>query len=236
MKAIVLCGGLGTRLGELTRDMPKPLLHVSGRPFITHVLDHLVEGGVDQVTLAVGFKWQKVREALGDSWRGVPIYYSVEQMPLGTGGAVQRALDEMEWSEALVANGDTLVKIAPFTLSRSAAVNRADIVLSLKPIQDAARYGSVHIDANFRVLGFSEKGVLGPGLINAGLYWIRRDSLNRPVGSAFSLEQDILGKRVTDLRIFGAVTESYFIDIGIPQDLARARLEIQRRDLTNRNP
>lgn len=141
MKAIVLCGGLGTRLGELTRDTPKPLLEVAGQPFVGHVLDHLQAGGVRQVCLAVSFHWQKLKDVLGDRWNGLPLAYSVEQQPLGTGGAIRQALAAMGWSESLIANGDTLVHAQPALLQQLGRQHDADVVLALKHVPDTARYG-----------------------------------------------------------------------------------------------
>lgn len=226
MKAIILCGGLGTRLGELTRDTPKPLLDVAGRPFVTHVMDHLIDGGVDEIALAVSFRWERFRDSLGYFWRGVPLRYSIEPSPLGTGGAVRQALERMGWEDALVANGDTLVEIEPSRLVYHAQRTAADVVLTLCSVTDTTRYGGVRLAPDTRVQGFQEKGIGGAGLINGGLYWLHRSALGSAVDSTFSLEADLLATRWAQLRMFGTVTDGYFIDIGVPQDLERARREL----------
>jgi D-glycero-alpha-D-manno-heptose 1-phosphate guanylyltransferase len=227
MKAIVLCGGLGTRLGVLTRNTPKPLLKVANRPFISHVLDNLVAHGVNEIALAVGFQWGKLHHELGESWKGAPLHYTVERQPLGTGGAIKHAMDQLGWENALVANGDTLLKTNPLALCNFAALHNADIVIALKPVADAERYGRVSIAEDSRIVAFEEKGKNGPGLINAGLYWINRNALLQSTCSAFSLEQDVLSGQVSRLRIVGIETNAYFIDIGIPADLERARRELE---------
>ena len=111
MKAIVLCGGLGTRLGLLTKDMPKPLLTVAGRPFIAHVLDRLTQADISGLVLAAGFQWAKLREYIGSEWNGIPVQYSVESDALGTGGAIKYALSNLDVHESLIVNGDTLFDI-----------------------------------------------------------------------------------------------------------------------------
>jgi D-glycero-alpha-D-manno-heptose 1-phosphate guanylyltransferase len=225
MKAIVLCGGFGTRLGVLTRYTPKPLLEVAGRPFIAYVLDNLVAHGVNEIALAVSFQWSKLHSELGESWKGTPLRYSVEHQPLGTGGAIKHAMDQLGWENALVANGDTLLKTDPLVFGHFAALHSMDVVIALKPVADAERYGRVRISENSRIVAFEEKGENGPGLINAGLYWVSRHVLAKPNRSSFSFEYDVLSTHTNGLRIAGIETDAYFIDIGIPDDLERARRE-----------
>jgi D-glycero-alpha-D-manno-heptose 1-phosphate guanylyltransferase len=226
MKAVVLCGGLGTRLGALTRETPKPLLEVAGRPFISHVLDHLAANGTTEIVLAVSFQWQKLRGALGSSWQGLPLHYSVEPEPMGTGGAVRHAMDQLGWVEAIVANGDTLLKMNPNLLHGAAGQHSADMVMALKRVDDASRYGRVRIEADSRVVGFEEKGQSGEGLINAGLYWMRARVLDKAPDRIFSLERDLMAEHVTELAMYGVETSGYFVDMGIPEDLERARREL----------
>lgn len=226
MKAVVLCGGLGTRLGELTRETPKPLLEVGGKPFVAHVLEKLQAGGVTQACLAVSFQWQKLKSALGDSWNGLPLTYSVESEPMGTGGAVRQALQQMGWAEAFVANGDTLIDVDLGGMRNVATTNRADWVIALKRVDDAARFGRVNLGAGSRVASFSEKGLSGPGLINAGLYWLRAEALDHAPQGVFSLERDLMAAHVSKLAMYGLETSGYFIDMGIPEALIRARRDL----------
>jgi D-glycero-alpha-D-manno-heptose 1-phosphate guanylyltransferase len=231
MNAIVLCGGLGTRLGVLTVDTPKPLLEVAGKPFIEHVLERLQSNGVSHVCLAVSFQWQKLEATLGKSWNGLNLSYSIEDRPLGTGGAIRQAMIKMGWSESFVANGDTLVDVDMYSLVRLALANHADMVMTLKNIEDTSRFGKVNLQASGRVVSFDEKGQSGPGLINAGLYWLRANALRHVARETFGLERDVMLAHVADLSIYGLVSQGYFIDMGIPEDLARARAELSRRPL-----
>ncbi|MFN9624329.1 MAG: nucleotidyltransferase family protein [Cyanobacteriota bacterium] len=226
MNAVILCGGLGTRLGSLTRETPKPLLEVAGKPFISHVLEQLHHSGVTRACLAVSFQWHKLKTVLGDSWQGFPLSYSVEAKPLGTGGAIRQAMLQMGWSEAIVANGDTLVDVDLKAMVSHSSLCSADIVLALKQVADTARFGRVNINSVTRVESFSEKGVAGPGLINAGVYWLRGSSLSQCPQDVFSFEHDLMAAQLAELQIYGKITEGYFIDMGIPEDLARARREL----------
>lgn len=227
MKAIVLCGGLGTRLGELTRELPKPLVEVAGRPFLEYVLNQLLAGGgIDEIVLAVSFHWEKIRHSIGDEWRGVKVSYSVEQVPLGTGGAIKQAMVQAGVEEAIVINGDTLLTFEASELAAFAHRRDAQIGIALVSVPDAGRYGRVLIDAGSRVIGFEEKGAKVPGMINAGMYYVKAGALECVDKEAFSLEQDLLKPLCPQLEIYGLTADAYFIDMGIPEDLARARAEL----------
>jgi D-glycero-alpha-D-manno-heptose 1-phosphate guanylyltransferase len=227
MDAIVLCGGLGTRLGDLTRETPKPLIEVAGRPFVTHVLDHLVSNGVKKIVLAVSFQWEKLRDALGFSWRGIPLSYCVEYAPMGTGGAIKFALQQNDLDKALVVNGDTLLLESPRPLMDLSDFYKADVMIALKRVENAGRFGRVLIEPNGRVISFEEKGSTDSGHINAGMYFVHRRVLSEINKNKFSFENDILSKYCVHLQIFGHTTNAYFIDMGVPEDLLRARLELK---------
>jgi D-glycero-alpha-D-manno-heptose 1-phosphate guanylyltransferase len=225
MKAVILCGGLGTRLGELTRGTPKPMLPVAGRPFIAHVLDHVGVAGVDEIVLAAGFAWETLRDYVGETWRKIPVGYSVEPRPLGTGGALRLAMNTAGIDRALVLNGDTLFRmdIAQFIAE---ADEDAETCMSLRTVPDCSRYGRVVLDSAGRVTSFGEKGFSGPGLINAGVYIQKRSALEEFRDGPFSLETDYLAVRFNRALFAGYVQNAYFIDIGVPEDLDRARREL----------
>jgi D-glycero-alpha-D-manno-heptose 1-phosphate guanylyltransferase len=226
LKAIVLCGGLGTRLGNLTQDTPKPLIWVSGRPFLAHVLDQLLAAPLDEIVLAVSFQWQKVQAAIGNRWRDVKVSYSIEQEPLGTGGAIRRAMQQSGVTEALVANGDTLLKMNADDLARFARQHGADIAVALRATEDSSRFGKVNIDPTGRIVAFEEKASGSRGLINSGVYYLKSSVFNQIDTPSFSFEKDILAGHHGRLAIYGMQTTAYFIDMGVPKDLARARLEL----------
>jgi D-glycero-alpha-D-manno-heptose 1-phosphate guanylyltransferase len=226
MDAIVLCGGLGTRLGELTRETPKPLIEVAGRPFVTHVLDHLVNSGTKRIVLAVSFQWEKLRDALGLSWRGIPLTYCVDSNPMGTGGAIKFSMQQNDLEKAFVVNGDTLLLESLRPLMDLSDLFQADVVIALKRVENAGRFGRVHIEPNKRVISFEEKGRSEPGHINAGMYLVHSRVFNEVDKNIFSFENDILSKYCGNLQIFGYTTDAYFIDMGVPDDLQKARLEL----------
>ncbi|MDR6584358.1 hypothetical protein HBH1_02112 [Herbaspirillum sp. BH-1] len=238
MKAIVLCGGLGTRLGELTRETPKPMIPVAGRPFLSYVLDRLVEGGASELVLAVSFQWEKIRALYGSQWRGVPVVYSVEPQPLGTGGAIRHAMRSHEIEEAIVVNGDTLLDLDAGALAAFARDKAADVAMALKYMADTSRFGRVEIDQAARVLGFREKGVGQAGLINSGVYHVHARVFADSTDAAFSFELDVLAGKLDTAAIYGMQTDAYFIDMGVPEDLARAQYELPlpRRDVAGEGP
>ncbi len=226
MKAIVLCGGLGTRLGLLTKDMPKPLLTVGGRPFIAHVLDRLTQAGITGLVLAAGFQWTKLRDYIGGNWNGIPVKYSVESEALGTGGAIKYALSSTDFHESLIVNGDTLFDIDIPKFLQFAIGTQALACIALRKVEDCSRYGRVTIDTKGKILSFGEKEKHGEGLINGGVYYLRRSALDSILLKTFSFETAFLQEKHSREPIFGMPFDDYFIDIGIPADLHRAQAEL----------
>ena len=219
-EAIVLAGGFGTRLRAVVSDVPKPLAPVAGRPFLLWLLDGLARQNITRVILATGYMGDLIRDRLGDTHAGMSLVHVREETPLGTGGAIFGALSHAVSERVYVLNGDTWLGVALAPLAAEAPA--ADLVLAVRPVADRARYGSVVVDGN-RVLGLEEKGPSGPGLVNAGVYLVRRDlPARRPMASAFSLEAEILSKPGS-LNIRAFRTEAPFLDIGTPEDFARAQ-------------
>jgi D-glycero-alpha-D-manno-heptose 1-phosphate guanylyltransferase len=217
---IILTGGLGTRLRGVVNDVPKPLAPVGGRPFLFWLLEGIALRGIRRAVLAVGYRAAQIQAAVGQSFAGLDIVYACEDAPLGTGGAIWAALSLCEGERVFVANGDSWIGVDFMALA--AAAPDADIVLTVRPVPDRSRYGSVRSDGT-RLLGMDEKTGNGPGLVNAGVYVLRRDLPTRlamPV--AFSFEKEILcAPSAIDVRLH--VSDGPFIDIGTPADLAAAQ-------------
>jgi D-glycero-alpha-D-manno-heptose 1-phosphate guanylyltransferase len=190
------------------------------------VLDKLCGSGVTHACLAVSFQWQKFSPILGDRWNGLPLSYSIEPEPLGTGGAARQAVQEMGWSDSLIVNGDTLIDVNLLQMQQMAHARCADVIVALKQLDNTARFGRVTMGRDLRIDSFTEKGLTGPGLINAGIYWFRADALNRVQKRSFSLERDLMAGYVADLTMYGFVTSGYFVDMGMPEDLERIRREL----------
>ncbi|MBT9136748.1 MAG: D-glycero-alpha-D-manno-heptose 1-phosphate guanylyltransferase [Firmicutes bacterium] len=229
MKAIILCGGLGTRLGALTRNTPKPLIDVAGRPFLAHVLDKLCIPEIDAFILATGFHAEKVSDVIRSTWQDRTVLYSVESQPLGTGGAVRLAMEKFALEHALVVNGDTLFDCDLHSIVAGFEASPWATRMALRHVDDCTRYGRVQLANDNRVIGFGEKGHAGAGLINAGVYVQRRSPLLSYGAAPFSFELDYLAKLDPAWPIQGLVEEGYFIDMGIPEDLARARQDFMGR-------
>lgn len=221
--ALILAGGLGTRLRGVVDDVPKSLASVGGRPFVHWLLDRLADSGVGRVVLATGYRGDMVREACGNSWRGMALDYSQESTPLGTGGALAVALNLVDTDSCLVINGDTWLDLDYRLLCRAGEGSGLPLYVTLTKVPSVARYGAATVDGD-RLIGFSEKGHDGAGLINAGVYWVSTKLQEYfPRRLTFSLEEDLLPLLV-EKRLVGAfIAGSGFIDIGVPSDYFKAQ-------------
>lgn len=222
-EAIVLVGGLGTRLRAVVSDVPKPLAPVAGRPFLAWLLDHLAESGLRHVVLAAGYLAERVVDSIGREWRGIRVDYSVESAPLGTGGAVRQACSMLRGSAVHVLNGDTFLRYDLHALEQATRHAGADLGIALAHVDDVARYGAVVRDGT-RITGFREKGESGSGYINAGSYYLTPGAIRAlPEKPAFSFETQVLAPLTADGRVCGFDATSGFIDIGVPEDYLRAQ-------------
>lgn len=225
MEAIVLAGGFGTRLKEVVPDLPKPMAPVAGRPFLEILLASLAQKGFSRVIMSLGHMADKVTAHFGDHFAGMELVYEIEQTPLGTGGAARHALAQCTTDHVFVFNGDTFLDLEANDVEAHWQKYHAPIIVA-REVPDTSRYGRLNI-AHGRVLGIVEKGMAGPGLINAGCYVLPTDILKGfPLGKAFSLEVDFLAKAVGKHRFDLFVTKGHFIDIGVPEDYARAQTEL----------
>lgn len=225
MEAIVLAGGLGTRLKTVVPDLPKPMAPIAGRPFLEIVFDGLAAKGVTRVVLSLGFMAEKITGHFGGSYKGLELVYVLESKPLGTGGAARLALGECRSEAVFVLNGDTYLDLEVDAVAAQRAVRGKPVIVG-REVADTARYGRLQV-ANSCVTGFTEKGVAGPGLINAGCYLLGRHQLDAyAIGEPFSLEADYLAKAVGSMDFDLFVTQGKFIDIGVPEDFARAQIEL----------
>jgi D-glycero-alpha-D-manno-heptose 1-phosphate guanylyltransferase len=223
VEAIILAGGLGTRLRAVVPDLPKPLAPVGGRPFLAILLQNLSAQGFASVVLSVGYRHDMIRETFGARYGGLEIAYAVETSPLGTGGAIRLAARACHETDVFVLNGDSFVELE--FADMLARHREAGALLSVCAVEvpDTSRYGRVLAERG-RITGFTEKGVPGPGLINAGVYLMRRDLIETAtLPEAFSFERDVLDARVDQLRPLVYLSRGRFIDIGVPEDYERAQ-------------
>lgn len=226
MKAVVLAGGLGTRLRGRIADLPKPMAPVAGRPFLEYLLDRLVLAGTESIILSVGYRAEIIQNHFGNAYRGVPLKYAYEEQPLGTGGALAHAVNGLDDDPVLALNGDTLLQLDIHELTRWYAKAPEPLAMVLRQVNDAGRYGAIRLEDD-RVTGFEERGVSAPGMINGGVYIFRPNMFwSLGLTGRFSFEVDVLQKHCHRLRPRAFITDAYFIDIGIPEDLDRAGQEM----------
>lgn len=225
-EAVILAGGMATRLGDIASQTPKAMLQVAGRPFIDHVAWNLKRHGVEHLVVAAGRLGSALAEHIGDgsAW-GVTAEVVIEPEPLGTGGAAKLAASRLNSDEFLLLNGDTLLDVDYLDLLLARRSAGASLAMALREVDDASRYGGVSLDAT-RVTAFAEKNASGPGLINGGVYAVDRAIFDAAPEGAFSLEHDILPGLVGDGRVAGMVTGGLFVDIGVPESLAIASEQV----------
>jgi len=222
MEAIILAGGFGTRLRQVVTDVPKPMAPISGRPFLEILLSSLAQKGFSRAVLSLGFMAEKISDHFGTRFAGLELVYVVEDTPLGTGGAIRLALEACTQDHVFIYNGDTYLDLEVKSVEQQWQGNRHPIVVG-RQVPDTARYGRLVVDGK-RITSFAEKGIAGPGLINAGCYVLATDALARfPVNTPFSIETDYLLPSIERITLEVFVTRGMFIDIGIPEDYARAQ-------------
>jgi D-glycero-alpha-D-manno-heptose 1-phosphate guanylyltransferase len=223
MEAIVLAGGFGTRLRGVVDDVPKPMAPVQGRPFLAFVLDQLADSGFHTAILATGYLHETIRAHFGEKFRSLALVYSVEHEPLGTGGAIRLACTQTPAREVFVLNGDTYLTLDYQGMLDAHMRAGAQLSMAVCEVPDAARYGAIEVSDGI-VRGFREKGRSGPGLINGGTYVLGPALRDRmPAHAAFSFEQDLLVPEVRSIQPAAFPAAGLFIDIGIPEDYARAQ-------------
>lgn len=233
--AIILAGGLGTRLRDVVKELPKPMAPVNGKPFLHYAFMYLKQQSVNRVILSVGYKSDAIMDYFGDTYNGISIMYMEEKEPLGTGGGIYHAASLCD-EDAFILNGDTFFDVNLGELKQFYTHYNADIALSLKPMRNFDRYGTVEVNADNRITNFAEKQMMQEGLINGGVYLLSKDCFHKieemrgeVLPQKFSFEKEVLEKYVNDLRFYGKSFDNYFIDIGIPEDYLKSQTDFRER-------
>ena len=229
--AILLVGGRGTRLAPLTNNTPKPMLQVVGVPFTEHQIKKARNAGITEIVLATSFKAELFEPYFGDGENfGISIKYAVEEVALGTGGAISNAAAMLEGSGPVaIFNGDVLSKHDLDGQFKFHESNQADITLYLTQVEDARAYGAVELDASGRVSAFNEKMENPPtNIINAGCYIFNREIIaSIPFGKVISVERETFPQLLSNgAKVFGFVDKSYWLDIGTPSALLKASRDL----------
>lgn len=226
-EAIILAGGLGTRLRSAVPDLPKCMAPVNNKPFLKYVIDHLLTQGITKFIFSLGYKHEAIEEYIVTEFPSLMFKISLEDEPLGTGGAVKLACSIAKEKSVLILNGDTLFKIDINKIAGFHSLSGANCTLSLKPMKNFDRYGVVEINEDLEITSFKEKQHYEKGLINGGVYALHTNKfLNESLPDKFSFEKDYLEALYTERRMFGVEQDEYFIDIGIPEDYERAQNEL----------
>ena len=257
MQAILLCGGMGTRLRSVVSDRPKPMADICGKPFLQYLLEMLRDKGITEVIFALGYMGEMIEEYFQDgSAFGLKIAYSYEEEPLGTGGAIRNALPKILEEEVLVLNADTYFPMDYQGLLRFHQENDGDFSLATRAVPDISRYGAVRRDSAGRILAWNEKlgdGGQQPGEvskqpiegnaqqaasaspkslsgeINGGIYVMKKSLIAEIPEGKHSLEQDCIPKWLSEgKRIFGLPFHGYFMDIGIPKDYQQFITDVEQ--------
>lgn len=228
--AVILVGGLGTRLRPLTLSAPKPMLPTAGVPFLTHLLSRLPGAGVDHVVLSTSYRAGVFADHFGAGERlGLEIEYVTEDEPLGTGGGIRNVADRLRSAEVLVFNGDVLSGVDLQKLVATHRDGRADVTLHLTRVEDPRAFGSVPTDGSGRVQAFLEKSPEPiTDQVNAGCYVFRRGVLESiPAGRPVSVERETFpGLLAGGATVLGYVDSTYWLDIGTPANFVRGSADL----------
>jgi NDP-sugar pyrophosphorylase family protein len=223
--AVILAGGLGTRLRSAVSDRPKVLADVAGQPFLERIFEQLRGFGIRKVVVCTGYMAEQIEHLYPESFKDLSITYSRERSLLGTAGAIRFAIDHITTDRALILNGDSYCDFNFGALKAFHDSNDAEASILLAYVEDCARYGSVVLDETKKVESFIEKsGAGGPGLINAGVYVVERPLIKEiPPGRVLSLEKDIFPRWIGRAFFGFAANAPMFIDIGTPQSFQHAQ-------------
>ena len=229
--AILLVGGRGTRLAPLTNNTPKPMLQVAGVPFTEHQITKARSAGITEIVLATSFKAELFEPYFGDGKNfGISIKYAVEEVALGTGGAISNAAAMLQGSGPVaIFNGDVLSKHDLAGQFKFHVSNGADVTLYLTQVEDARAYGAVELDGAGRVSAFNEKMENPPtNIINAGCYIFNREIIaSIPFGKVISVERETFPQLLAaGAKVFGFIDKSYWLDIGTPTALLKASRDL----------
>lgn len=227
MEAIILAGGLGTRLRDAVPDLPKCMAPVDGRPFIYYVINYLKGQGIADFIFSLGHRSDAFTAYLSTLLSPNNYQLIVEKEPLGTGGAIQLACQFVKGKNVVVTNGDSIFKTDIKKQSAFHNSMNADCTLALKSMENIERYGVVELNSNSTIASFKEKQFYAKGFINGGIYILKKDIFElEGFPEKFSFETDYLQKYYSQRRIYGLVQDGYFIDIGIPEDYLKAQTEL----------
>ena len=224
--AIILAGGMGTRLKTIISDLPKPMAPIMNVPFLTYQLNYLKHFGIKKVIFSVGYLSEKIIAHYNQSFENISIEYSIEKNPLGTGGGIRMAMSNLKEDLVLILNGDSFFDLNLEQFYNLHLEQKAEFSLALRYVNNSERYGNIEFNSSNQITSFIEKNQLNQsGYINAGVYILSKKLYlqNTKPNINFSIEKDFFEKQLNQLIIKGFEFKDYFIDIGIPEDYLKAQ-------------
>jgi D-glycero-alpha-D-manno-heptose 1-phosphate guanylyltransferase len=226
--AIILAGGLGTRLRSVVSDLPKCMAPVNQKPFLDYVIEYLQNQGITHFVFSVGYMADTIIQHIQYNYPELNAAFAIEESPLGTGGAILYACQYAKEDNVIIVNGDTIFKVSLNELTNTHIDNHSECTLSLKPMNQFERYGVVSLNEQQQITGFKEKQYYEKGLINGGVYALNTARFKQhSFPKIFSFEKDYLEAYYAKGLFYGYISESYFIDIGIPEDFSKAQQELK---------
>lgn len=226
-EAIILAGGLGTRLRSRVSDRPKPMAEVAGRPFLEHLLFYYANQGAKHFVISVGYKGNIIKDHFGDSFKNIAITYVFEDEPLGTGGAILKSFESLKSNEPfLLLNGDTYFEVDLKNMVFFHNKNQSELTVALFTATEPDRFGLVEIDSASTLTSFNNVKAAQNELANGGVYILNPDLLRMKELSVFpiSFEETLMKIFLSQKKsMFGYKQETRFIDIGLPKDYEDAQ-------------
>ena len=223
MDAIVLAGGLGKRLKNITSNIPKPMALVNKKPFLDYIFKYLQINGVEKVILSVHYKSDIIKMHYGYNYDELIIMYSEDKALLGTGGAIKEALLKSTKNNVFVINGDTYFNVDLKYLLKEHIKMHNDITISLKPMKNFKRYGYVKTDLDGSITSFEEKKFQKYGKIDGGIYLLKKNIFHNYKGSEYFPFNDYIKNNLEHMKIGTVSFDELFIDIGTPEDYNKAQ-------------
>ena len=214
-EAVILMGGLGTRLKSVSGDTPKPMVPVAGKPFVYHLLEKLEKAGCSKIILSLCYQADSIKKKiLEDSPVDCELVFVIENSPRGTGGGIKLAAEFISGESFIALNGDTYCGIDYLDFFKNSM--GSDLVIAGVKVEEAKRYGSLQYDAQHNLKSMTEKGRSGPATINSGTYFLARSAIIEVDQLEFSFEDFFIPNFSSNAKIY--MFEGEFIDIGIPED------------------
>lgn len=225
MQAIILAGGLGTRLKSVVADKPKVLSPVANHPFLYYVIEYLQKQGIQQFIFSLGYLSEQVIDFLQSNYAHLSYTYTIESSPLGTGGGIKKAIELASDNDVLIVNADTFFDVDISSMMLQHQTTKANCTIALKEMTNFDRYGTVELDGLNNIISFQEKKFTAAGLINGGYLILDKSyflAATKYLPEVFGYERDFLEPNLQKMVIKGFASNGYFIDIGIPEDYQKA--------------